>query len=132
MRSRWNSGEFAREAPCLLEQRLLVSRGMKGAQGVDDLLLFRHDRVWDFFIAAAFAKDWDLLKEHVGDARFRGAFLRIAGTWDPERAKEVRDVLNDSAADSGDHSTSDEVIKLLKKRPRAKKTASVRAGARPG
>jgi hypothetical protein len=47
-----NPDEFAAEASCLLEQRLLVSRALKGPQGVVDRLLFRHDRVWDFFIAA--------------------------------------------------------------------------------
>jgi hypothetical protein len=116
-----NPDEFAAEASCLLEQRLLVSRAMKGAQGVVDRLLFRHDRVWDFFIAAAFANDPDFWAEHVGDARFRGAYLRIAETWDPESAKKVRDHLNVSAAESGDHSTSDEFIKRLEKRLRAKK-----------
>jgi hypothetical protein len=77
--------------------------------------------VWDFFIAAAFANDPDYWAEHVGDARFRGAYLRIAETWDPESAKKVRDHLNVSAAESGDHSTSDEFIKRLEKRLRAKK-----------
>jgi hypothetical protein len=48
-------------------------------------------------------------------------YLRIAETWDPEDAKKVRDLLNVAAADSGDHSTSDEFIKRLEKRLRAKK-----------
>ena len=122
-----NPDEFAAEASCLLEQRLLVPRALKGAQGVEDRLLFRHDRVWDFFIAAAFAHDPDLWAEHVVDARFRGAYLRIAGTWDPESAKKVRDHLNVAAADLGDHSTSDEFIKRLEKRLRAKKAAEAEA-----
>lgn len=117
-----NPDEFMAEASCLLEQRLLVSRAVKGAQGVTDRILFRHDRVWDFFIAAAFSHDPDLWAEHVGDARFRGAYLRIAETWDPESARKVRDQLNIAAADSGDHSTSDEFIKRLEKRLRAKKS----------
>jgi hypothetical protein len=125
-----SSDEFTAEASCLLEQRLLVLRAIKGAQGVLDRLLFRHDRVWDFFIAAAFAQDPDLWAEHVGDARFRGAYLRIAETWDPEGAKKVRDLLNVTAADSGDHSTSDEFIKLLEKRLRAKKDEAKRIGGR--
>jgi hypothetical protein len=86
--------------------------------------------VWDFFIAAAFANDPDYWAEHVGDARFRGAYLRIAETWDPESAKKVRDHLNVSAAESGDHSTSDEFIKRLEKRLRAKKPKP--ASAVPG
>ena len=122
-----NPDEFAPEASCLLEQRLLVSRAMKGAQGVVDRLLFRHDRVWDFFIATAFLEDLDIWAEHVGDPRFRGAYLRIAETWDPESAKKVRDQLNVAAAHSGDHSTSDDFIKRLEKRLRSKKGATVRA-----
>ena len=122
--------EFTAGGSRLLEQRLLVSRATMGAQGVVDRLLFRHDRVWDFFIAAAFAQDPDLWAEHVGDARFRGAYLRIAETWDPESAKKVRDQLSLSAADSGDHSTSDEFIKRLEKRLRSKRGATVRTGRR--
>ncbi len=121
-----NPDEFTAEASCLLEQRLLVSRVMKGAQGVTDRILFRHDRVWDFFIAAAFSGDLDLSAEHVGDARFRGAYLRIAETWNPESAKKVRDLLSLSAADSGDHSTSDEFIKQFEKRLSAKRKAPQR------
>jgi hypothetical protein len=125
--------EFTAEVSCLLEQRLLVLRAIEGAQGVVDRVLFRHDRVWDFFIAAAFAQDPDLWAEHVGDTRFRGAYLRIAETWDPEAAKKVRDLLNVAAADSGDHSTSDEFIKRLQKRlrtePRDKKRSwPIKAG----
>jgi hypothetical protein len=119
--------EFGAEASCLLEQRLLVPRALKGSEGLVDRLLFRHDRVWDFFIAKAFEGDLDLWAEHVGDARFRGAYLRIAETWDPESAKKVRDQLNLAAADSGDHSTSDEFIKRLEKRLRAKKAAEAEA-----
>jgi len=88
-RNRLNPDEFTAEASCLLEQRLLVSRAMNGTQGVVDRLLFRHDRVWDFFVAAVFAVYPDLWAEHVGDARFRGAYLRIAETWDPEGAKKA-------------------------------------------
>jgi len=121
-----NPDEFTAEASCLLEQRLLVSRAMKGAQGMTDRILFWHDRVWDFFLAAAFSGDLDLSAEHVGDARFRGAYLQIAETWDPESAKKVRDLLSLSAADSGDHSTSDEFIKRFEKRLSAKRKAPQR------
>jgi hypothetical protein len=127
-----NLDEFAAEATCLLEQRMLVTRALKGAQGMVDRLLFRHDRVWDFFIAAAFGKDPDLAAEHLGDPRFRGAYLRIAETWDPESARKVRDLLNSAAAHSGDHSTSDEFIKRLEKRLSSKPAAPAAAAARQG
>ncbi|WP_158554678.1 HEAT repeat domain-containing protein [Methylovirgula sp. 4M-Z18] len=121
-----NPDEFVAEAPFLLAQRLLVSRALQSAQGIENRLLFRHDRVWDFFIAAAFADDPDFWTQYAGDARFHGAFLRIAESWDPEHAKKVRDQLNLAAANSGDHSTSDEFIKRLEKRLRAKKRNTAR------
>ncbi len=121
-----NPDEFAAETPCLLDQKLLISRAVKGAAGLVDRLMFRHERVWDFFIAAAFSHDPDLSEAHVTDPRFRGAYFRIAETWDPESAKRVRDALNLGAAESGDHSTSDEYIKRLEKRLRSAKTGSAR------
>ena len=113
-------------APCLLAQKLLISRAVKGAAGIVDRLMFRHERVWDFFIAAAFSDDPDLWEAHVTDPRFRCAYFRIAETWDPESAKGVRDALNLGAAEFGDHSTSDEYIKRLEKRLRSTKVAGAR------
>jgi hypothetical protein len=113
-----NPDEFAAEAPCLLEQKLLISRAVKGAAGVVDRLMFRHERVWDFFIATAFLDDPELWDAHVADPRFRGAYFRIAETWDQDSAKKVREALNLAAAQSGDHSISDEFIKRLEKRVR--------------
>ena len=66
---------------------------MKGAAALVDRLLFRHERVWDFFIAAAFSDDPDLWEAHV-TVRGSAAYFRIAETWDPESAKKVRDQLN--------------------------------------
>jgi HEAT repeat protein len=121
-----NPDEFAAEASCLLDQKLLIARAVKGADGVIDRVLFRHDRVWDFFIAAAFSDDPDLGVAHVADTRFRGAYLRVAETWDPESARKVRDLLTLGAAESGDHSTSDEFIKRLEKRVGSKRAANAR------
>ena len=70
-------------------------------------------RVWDFFIAASFLSDPDLWQRYLDDARFRGAYLRIAETWPLGAAKRVRDRLVVAAAKSGDHTTSDEFLKRL-------------------
>ena len=83
---------------------------------------FRHDRVWDFFIAAAFLGDPDLWAGHLADPRFRGAYLRIAETWVPEAAAKVRDRLVVTAAERGDHTVSDEFIKRLEARRRSRKS----------
>jgi hypothetical protein len=115
-RNKLSPDEFPAETSCLQEQRLLVPRAIKGAHGEEkNWLLFRHERVWDFFIAAAF-KDPDLWSKHLGDARFHGVYLRIAETWDPDSAERVMTHLNVTAAHSGDHSTSDEFIKRLDRR----------------
>jgi len=116
--------EFAAETSCLLERRLLVRRAVKGATGIEERIQFRHDRVWDFFIAAAFRDDPDLWAEHLADPRFRGAYLRIAETWDPADAARVRDRLIVAAAERGDHTTSDEFIKRLEARRRSKKRSN--------
>jgi hypothetical protein len=113
-RNWFKSDEFAEEMPCLLDRRLVVRHAVRGADDKEEeRIQFRHDRVWDFFIAAAFLANPDLMLEHLEDPRFRGAYLRIAGTWPVEGAKRVRDRLIVSAAKSGDHTTSDEFIKRL-------------------
>ena len=127
-----NPDEFAAETPCLLDQKLLISRAVKGAAGLVDRLMFRHERVWDFFIAAAFSDDPDLWEAHVTDPRFRGAYFRIAETWDPESAKRVRDALNLGAAEFGRpfderrvHQAAGETASIGKGRRRAQGRAEV-------
>ena len=120
--------EFPAELQCLLDRKLLVRRSVRGVGASEERIQFRHDRVWDFFIAAAFQEDPDLWEEHLADPRFRGAYLRIAETWDPEAAKLVRDALVANAAEHKDHTTSDEFVKRLETR-RAK--ADRKANASP-
>jgi HEAT repeat protein len=111
------AGEFEAERPCLLERKLLVRRAVRRAiDDTEDRERFRHDRVWDFFIAAAFKADQDLLDAHLHDPRFRGAYLRIAETWSAEDAKTVRDLLVVNAAHTNDNSTSNEFVRRLQAR----------------
>lgn len=113
------SGEFETERPCLLANRLLVTRAVQGKDGKDESRnVFRHERVWDFFIAAAFKVDHSLMEASLGDARFRGVYLRIADTWPPEHAKVVRDRLVEIAAQTNDNTTSNEFVRrLMRPRP---------------
>jgi hypothetical protein len=90
--------EYPAEIPCLLTRKLLVSRVVGGVKGEEQRTQFRHDRVWDFFMAAAFLADPDLWQKYLDDARFRGVYLRIAETWDVDDAKRVRDRLVMAAA----------------------------------
>lgn len=108
------SGEFEAERPCLIERKLLVQRVVRvGPAETDQREIFRHDRVWDFFIVAAFRSDPDLLERHIDDARFRGAYLRIAETWPESHARVVRDLVVESAARSNDNTTSNEFVRRL-------------------
>ena len=46
------------ERPCLIERKLIVARAVRvGPEETDQRELFRHDRVWDFFIVAAFRSE---------------------------------------------------------------------------
>jgi hypothetical protein len=125
--------DFAAELRCLLQRRLLAQRAVRGPTGVQERIQFRHDRVWDFFVAAAFLDDPDLWAEFLADPRFRGAYLRIAETWEPEAAAKVRDRLVVTAAERGDHATSDEFINRLEARLKSpEKRATNGSDPRPG
>ena len=131
--------EFATETKYLLAWKLLVPRSAREFQGGKPVetqrLLFRHDRVWDFFLAAAFDDDPDL----VGAARGRSALPRRAVANPrrvglPKKAKELADVLAVIGAETGDHTTSDEYLLRLKPRlpPReAKSPETPEADAAP-
>jgi len=113
--------EFAAEVPFLMDRKLLVPRTVRSPTGDEQRIQFRHDRVWDFFIAAAFNADPALWEIHLTDPRFRGAYLRIAETWPADAATKVRDDLIVSAARRGDHTTSDEFIKRLEARKKVRR-----------
>jgi hypothetical protein len=108
-RNWFKPNEFAAELACLLERRLLVRRAVRANESVEDRIQFRHDRVWDFFIAAAFAADPDLMLTH------------LAETWEPDAAGQLLEQLVVVAAERGDHSTSDEFVKRLESRRRTKR-----------
>lgn len=129
-RNWFKKDEFAPD--CLLQRRLLVQRAVRGSTGVEEeRIQFRHDRVWDFFLAAAFLDDPDLWAEHLDDPRFRGVYLRIAETWPPGAAAKVRDRLAVTAAKTGDHATSDEFINRLEARLKSLEKRATN-GAEPG
>jgi len=120
-RNWFKQDEFTAELACLLDRRLLVRRAVRSISGTEERIQFRHERVWDFFIAAAFAADPELMLEHLADPRFRGSYLRIAETWEPDAATRVREQLVVVAAERGDHTTSDEFIRRLEARRRARR-----------
>jgi hypothetical protein len=116
--------EFPSETKYLLDAKLLVPRSAiesKEGKSVEVFRnVFRHDRVWDFFLSAAFEHDRTLWERYGSDPRFRGAVLRIAERWDPEKARELQDSLAEFGADTGDHTTGDDVLRVLRARKAAR------------
>lgn len=109
--------EFSNEQPPLLQYRLLVMRSMYDVSGkAVQAAVFRHDIVMDYFIYFAFLDDEALQILHVNDARFRGVYLLFAERAPPERARLLRDLLVIRAAETGDHTLSDEYVRRLNAR----------------
>lgn len=116
-------GEFEMERPCLIAHKLLVCRSVRSsASRTENREMFRHERVWDFFVAKAFEVDAEMRDKYLDDPRFRGAYLRIAETWPPDRAKVVRDLLVNNAASSNDNITSNEFVRRLQMRLQSRDT----------
>ena len=81
---------------------------------------FRHDKIMDYFLVQEFLRREDLTEKHLDDPRFRGVYFLLAYKLDYEDAMKLRERLIQHAADSKDHSLSDNFIMLLrgKKPPR--------------
>jgi hypothetical protein len=86
------------------------------------------DKLQEFFIAQTFlGKENARAAEHLKDPRFRGVYLLLALLLEPEQARALCDMLVEHAAETQDHSVSDGVVNLLKKRQRAEKARATRA-----
>jgi hypothetical protein len=123
--------EFPNEQPVLQEYRLMVPRAIHGKDGKETVgLLFRHDKVMDFFMQIAFAHDERLQLDHMDDSKFRGVYLLFAQTADIETARRLRDLIVTRAADTLDHTLSDEFVRRLAIRdPAARPIRNTRAAA---
>ena len=78
--------EFPAEIPCLLDRKLLVTRFVRGPDGSDvQRIQFRHDRVWDFFIAFGIVRQE--APERVDVENTLGVYLS------PQQAKALWNVL---------------------------------------
>jgi HEAT repeat protein len=88
---------------------------------------FRHDKIAEFFIAQTFLGENEIAKQrieqHISDPRFRGVYFLLATTMPDEAAAELREYLIQYAAESKDHSVSDEFVLRF---------GSRRSGAAPG
>jgi hypothetical protein len=80
---------------------------------------FRHDKITEFFILQSLLKQPERQKQHLSDPRFRGVYFMLANFLSFEDAIELRELLIQYAADTKDHTISDEVIQLLRERKAA-------------
>jgi len=109
--------ELPNEQPALVEYRLLVMRPMHSPDAKDvQAAFFRHDTVMDYFMYIAFADDDTLQAEYMDDPRFRGVYLLFAEKAPLQRARLLRDLLVTRAAETGDHTLSDEYVRRLNTR----------------
>lgn len=106
--------EFANEQAALREYRLMVPRAARGKDGSEAVnLLFRHDKVMDFFMFIAFTGDEQLQLQYMDDPKFRGVYLLFAQTAELEVARRLRDFVVTRAAETLDHTLSDEFVRRL-------------------
>ncbi|MCY1001814.1 HEAT repeat domain-containing protein [Myxococcus sp. MISCRS1] len=119
-RSTLDEATFSLELLTLERAKLVLRRQWKRPDGKDQQeWRFRHDKIQEFFVAQTFldpSKSREL--EHMGDPPFRGVYFFLMAYLSLERAQMLCGLLVEHAAETGDHSVSDECVKLLKARAR--------------
>jgi HEAT repeat protein len=120
---------FGRELLRMEAAKMVLRQQWKGPDGKEVReWRFRHDKVQEFFIAQTFLGQEDArAAEHLKDPRFRGVYLLLALLLEPEQGRTLCDMLVEYAAETRDHSVSDDFVTLLKKRQRAEKARATRA-----
>ena len=113
--------EFVEELLVMASHKKVVSYHQyeKGMDAVRHWV-FRHDKILDFFLVQAFVgRDNDRPRKHLGDPRFRGTYFQLASLLPLDAAKSLERELINYAADTRDHSVSDDFIHLLRSRSSA-------------
>ncbi|MEM9768389.1 MAG: HEAT repeat domain-containing protein, partial [Cyanobacteria bacterium P01_D01_bin.71] len=110
--------DFFDELQCMERHKMVTRR-----QGVDNEgnptkeWNFRHDKVMEFFIVQTFfGTDNDRPQTHMSDPRFRGVYFLLAKLMPMQDALVLREQLIDYAADTRDHTVSDNFVQLLRSR----------------
>ncbi|AOY81011.1 HEAT repeat domain-containing protein [Moorena producens JHB] len=81
---------------------------------------FRHDKIQDFFIVQTFLGEGnDLPNKHISDPRFRGVYFLLATLLPWDAAWRLRETLIQYAANTKDHTVSDNFVQLLLSRQAA-------------
>ena len=110
--------EFAKELAIMSRHKMVISYRHSGL-GEDSAArwIFRHDKIMEFFLVQTFfGKDNERPMQHFSDPRFRGTYLQMANLLPLDAAEIMERQLVEYAADTRDHSVSDDFIKLLRSR----------------
>jgi hypothetical protein len=114
---------FFNELVCMEDEkyRMVISRQWQNADGkANKEWVFRHDKIAEFFLAQTFLGDSDTaqnrLLDHMGDSRFRGVYFLLATTMPEAAAHSLREDLIRYAAETKDHTVSDEFVLLFDSR----------------
>lgn len=118
------TGEEFYQALSIMEQeqhRMVLSRQWKDASGEPKKeWSFRHDKIMEFFLVQSFLGPHPEAQEkrhqHLGDPRFRGIYLLLARLLPQEAALALREELIHYAADTKDHTVSDNYVQILRSR----------------
>jgi hypothetical protein len=114
-------GGFSNELTALAQHKMVVPFHNQGPDRTSSPhWTFRHDRIRDFFLVKAFLGVGNVRpKLHLGDARFRGVYLQLVNILPVDAAESLERMLIDYAADTRDHTVSDDFVQLLRVRKAA-------------
>lgn len=102
----------------LLIRDVLSNNGVK-----KDCYKFRHDKIADFFIAHSFLSQSNKRQtDHMSDPRFRGVYLVLVEMLGVPEAEALEKALVQYAAETGDHTLSDQFVLALGRRKENIKT----------
>jgi HEAT repeat protein len=108
-------GEFIEEIKCMERYKMVLSRQDLGEEPIKEWF-FRHDKIMEFFVVQTFLKNGDRPSEHMGESRFRGTYFLLADLMPLDAAIALQQELVEYAADTKDHSVSDNFIQLVRSR----------------
>ena len=103
-------GEFKDELIVMLDHKMVVGFH----RGAKQFWTFRHDKIRDFFLVQTLLDDRNRRVKHFSDPRFHGVYMQLANSMPLSEAEVLeRDLIN-HAAETGDHSVSDDFVNLLR------------------
>jgi HEAT repeat protein len=122
---------FGKELLRMESFKMVVRRQWRSPDGTERREWhFRHDKIQDYFIAQTFlGQSNPRIVQHRDDPRFRGVYFLLAKLLAPEEAKALQDELVEHAAETRDHTVSDEFVNLLKARRRVEQVRTQAVGA---